>query len=529
DDITAREELEVLNHHLILIDQISKLTDPNTFEYVPKNFFQQFDLSFGSEVEELAEICVDMALQGVPPLLINATSKLLLSAINSQPSTPRSSTTSPQILRRLDIRSIYIEAIKTAFSKGIVAVDNILAAVVGAARVETEWGSDEILDDEVAELEKVLKKWLLDFILTDGGVDVREDVQLASLELFQKYFVEDIEELGKLMAYKLTSTVKSFWDVEIDTTIIQNDVDEQIELIGQLLSLSETIEQALALRVILLEWDPKLKNDDFRQCWADFMVWMARNEQYGLLIVTRIMFNDSSPLGIGAEIQLLDTLREQNLTEYWKHGLLSANPQTIETILANLISSSSTSTGDWILHIIIASKGYTPCIPTTSPMWDSLITTLITLAKSSPPHPSHNISLIDFVTTTRKGGYELQQRVVADVVSVGRLGVAAALVFQFGGLDKELAAGITTRFVMLRKFLETDQGGDSNYHAEIGSVLTVAGLVGWVEGLSDNRKNHALENLNWYLALVLFQVVHVTQYGKLWRKEKLAVIVAVPF
>ncbi|KAJ3128887.1 hypothetical protein HK098_003214 [Nowakowskiella sp. JEL0407] len=508
----AKAELHAITDHLNLMNRLQFIADPNSDSKVPEFWLHEFDLAFGCDVEELTSLCIQMVVKGISPLIVYEVSKILVSTITSLKSpsdSPRTSTSSlqaasPGSLRRLDIRSIYVNALKSVLvethstEETLASIDCILTSVVQYLYFdlnEDEWGSDEAnvgggtdgKRDEVTkmlgEVEAILKKCLMDVVQQIGPVEISSDVRMGALKLFQKHFPSALEELEQLRAYRLAAKVLALWELEIDGSLVQRDVDEQIYLIEQLLATTETSEQALELRSMLLEWDPKLDSSDLKQCWGDFLVWMARNEQFGLLLATRILITERCTLSLGMESQLLDALEEVNVVEKWKHALLSQHEETrnssalaiIESVKSNKLESC-----DWILHLLLSSNGFAESISNTR-LWTSFCRSLQADYSQVQMHESYNIPVISFEQDSNSKEVPKLQRLlirktIADLTASGKYTHAAGLLYSFSGVHSELSSGIANRMGMLRNFLSFDSG-DSGANERDGQNSDYVGTL----------------------------------------------------
>lgn len=79
---------------------------------------------------------------------------------------------------------------------------------------------------------------------------------------------------------KQTSIIFTFWGLEIDPNDI-NDTEKRIELIGDLIKSSSTVQQGVSFLKLLFDWTEKAQEQEqhfWKSSWNNCLNWTLEND-----------------------------------------------------------------------------------------------------------------------------------------------------------------------------------------------------------------------------------------------------------
>ncbi|KAJ3036702.1 hypothetical protein HDV00_002462 [Rhizophlyctis rosea] len=299
----------------------------------------------------------------------------------------------------------------------------------------------------------------LEEVLKDGLKNIAEQAEIygggmamEAVALLQKWFVLGDRDAQKFQKFKLGAIVKGAWGIEIPDTNI-TEAEAQTQLFDRLLTLTTTAQQAQSLVAVLAEFlavattiaataQQHAVVPHLQDCWKRLFIWMTEHGEFEMLAMTRVEFDAFDMLNEAGDMALLDALRKDRISEYYKHLFLShrdwlatsAGPDLRSRVEDPSMALDESLRTDRLLHILICARGLAAEFVST-PLWDAITSTLL----SRPSGASQN------------GGLRgvLIKSVAGDLVSRGRMSAAAALTFGYLRSPREVAVGLDARVGVL--------------------------------------------------------------------------------
>ncbi|GAB6018741.1 hypothetical protein CHUAL_000414 [Chamberlinius hualienensis] len=193
--------------------------------------------------------------------------------------------------------------------------------------------SEEMSVNEINNLETVYKNDLID-----------TSVRLKLMDMIETKYIKDDEKLKSLKGYKLIVMIDQTWpNFKISDENMFNSTEAKESLFGELLSISQNLEQAECLKRILLSW-PALPTENDSDIsinpWCRLMCFMLSTKSEGCLDsinnCLREMSKRTTTLIEGVEIIFDKVSNCGNILKSLKFCLLTKNEKLHKKVLEDL-------------------------------------------------------------------------------------------------------------------------------------------------------------------------------------------------